>query len=62
MAVTHTFVTVTTADAEAALHTARTPRCALASMTHWNATGWHSAMFEPSITMKSALARPARRE
>ena len=32
------------------------PRC-LASMTHWNPTGWHSAMFEPMITMQSALPR-----
>jgi len=29
----------------------------LASTTHWNPTGWHSAMFEPWITMTSALAR-----
>jgi hypothetical protein len=28
-----------------------------ASMTHWNPTGWHSAMFEPSITMQSEFAR-----
>ncbi len=26
---------------------------ALASITHWNPTGWHSAMFEPWITMQS---------
>ena len=32
------------------------PRC-LASMTHWNPTGWHSAMFEPMITMQSELRR-----
>ena len=34
-------------------------RCApaLASMTHWNPTGWHSAMFEPSMRMQSALSR-----
>ena len=30
---------------------------AFASITHWNPTGWHSAMFEPWITMQSALAR-----
>ena len=30
---------------------------ALASITHWKPTGWHSAMFEPSMTMQSALAR-----
>src|SRR5205809_307164 len=30
---------------------------ALASITHWKPTGWHSAMFEPSIRMQSALAR-----
>ncbi len=30
---------------------------ALASITHWNPTGWHSAMFEPWIRMQSALAR-----
>jgi hypothetical protein len=30
---------------------------ALASITHWNPTGWHSAMFEPSIRMQSALTR-----
>ena len=29
----------------------------LASITHWNPTGWHSAMLEPWITMTSALAR-----
>ena len=29
----------------------------LASITHWNPTGWASAMFEPSIRMQSALAR-----
>ena len=29
----------------------------LASITHWKPTGWHSAMFEPSMTMTSALAR-----
>ena len=30
---------------------------ALASITHWNPTGWHSAMFEPSMTMQSAFTR-----
>ena len=29
---------------------------AFASETHWNPTGWHSAMFEPWMTMQSALA------
>ncbi len=29
----------------------------LASMTHWNPTGWFSAMFEPWITMQSDSAR-----
>ena len=28
-----------------------------ASITHWNPTGWHSAMFEPWMTMQSAFAR-----
>ena len=28
---------------------------ALASITHWKPTGWHSAMFEPWMTMQSAL-------
>ncbi len=28
-----------------------------ASITHWKPTGWHSAMFDPWITMQSALAR-----
>ncbi len=28
-----------------------------ASITHWKATGWASAMFEPSMTMRSALAK-----
>ena len=28
---------------------------ALASPTHWKPTGWHSAMFEPSMTMQSAV-------
>ena len=30
---------------------------ALASITHWNPTGWHSAMLEPWMTMQSASAR-----
>ena len=30
---------------------------AFASITHWNPTGWHSAMFEPSMTMQSAFCR-----
>ena len=30
---------------------------ALASMTHWKPTGWHSAMFEPSMRMQSELIR-----
>ena len=30
---------------------------ALASITHWKPTGWHSAMFEPSMTMQSAFCR-----
>ena len=30
---------------------------ALASITHWNPTGWHSAMLEPSMTMQSAFCR-----
>ena len=28
-----------------------------ASITHWNPTGWHSAMFDPSITMQSEFWR-----
>jgi hypothetical protein len=28
-----------------------------ASMTHWNPTGWHSAIFEPMITMQSECCR-----
>ena len=28
-----------------------------ASMTHWNPTGWHSAMFEPWMTMQSEFCR-----
>ena len=28
----------------------------LASITHWKPTGWHSAMFEPWMMMRSALA------
>ena len=31
-----------------------------ASITHWKPTGWHSAMFEPSITMQSAFSRSCR--
>lgn len=27
-----------------------------ASVTHWNATGWHSAMFDPWMTMTSEFA------
>ena len=27
-----------------------------ASVTHWKPTGWHSAMFEPWMTMQSAFA------
>jgi hypothetical protein len=34
----------------------RAPRD-LASITHWNPTGWASAMFEPMITMQSDSAR-----
>ena len=30
---------------------------ALASITHWNPTGWHSAMFEPWMMMQSACCR-----
>jgi hypothetical protein len=30
---------------------------ALASITHWKPTGWHSAMFEPWIRMQSAFFR-----
>ena len=30
---------------------------ALASMTHWKPTGWHSAMFDPWITMQSLFCR-----
>ncbi len=30
---------------------------AFASITHWNPTGWHSAMFEPSMTMTSEFCR-----
>jgi hypothetical protein len=29
----------------------------LASTTHWKPTGWHSAMFEPWMTITSAAAR-----
>ena len=34
---------------------------ALASITHWNPTGWHSAMLEPSMTMQSACWRSCRK-
>ncbi len=30
---------------------------ALASITHWKPTGWHSAMLEPSMTMQSEFCR-----
>ena len=30
---------------------------ALAPVTYWNPTGWHSAMFDPSITMQPAFCR-----
>ena len=30
---------------------------ALASITHWKPTGWHSAMFEPWMTMQSEFCR-----
>ena len=30
---------------------------ALASITHWNPTGWHSAMLEPWMTMQSEFCR-----
>ena len=33
---------------------------ALASVTHWKPTGWHSAMLEPWITIQSALAISCR--
>jgi len=29
----------------------------LASMTHWNPTGWHSAMLEPWMMMQSEFCR-----
>ena len=29
----------------------------LASITHWNPTGWFSAMFDPMITMQSEFMR-----
>jgi hypothetical protein len=32
----------------------------LASITHWKATGWASAMFDPMIRMKSVLTRSCR--
>ena len=28
-----------------------------ASITHWKPTGWHSAMFDPMITMQSEFCR-----
>jgi hypothetical protein len=28
-----------------------------ASTTHWKPTGWHSAMFDPWITMQSEFCR-----
>jgi hypothetical protein len=28
-----------------------------ASITHWNPTGWHSAMFEPMMRMQSEFCR-----
>ena len=31
-------------------------------MTHWNPTGWHSAMFEPWMTMQSLFARSCRKD
>jgi hypothetical protein len=34
---------------------------AFASITHWKPTGWHSAMFEPSMTMQSEFARSSRK-
>ena len=36
--------------------TTSAPR-SFASITHWNPTGWHSAMFEPMIRMQSACCR-----
>ena len=30
---------------------------AFASITHWKPTGWHSAMFEPWMTMQSEFCR-----
>ena len=30
---------------------------AFASITHWKPTGWHSAKFEPWMTMQSLFAR-----
>jgi hypothetical protein len=30
---------------------------AFASITHWNPTGWHSAMLEPWMTTQSLLTR-----
>src|SRR5205809_1019897 len=34
---------------------------AFASITHWNPTGWHSAMFEPWMTMQSECCRSCRK-
>ncbi len=34
----------------------RAPRD-FASITHWNPTGWASAMFEPMMTMQSEFVR-----
>lgn len=33
---------------------------ACASVTHWNPTGWHSAMLEPWMMMQSAFAMSCR--
>ncbi len=30
---------------------------AFAAITHWNPTGWHSAMFDPWMTMQSLCCR-----
>jgi hypothetical protein len=34
---------------------------AFASITHWNPTGWHSAMFEPWMTTQSAFWMSCRK-
>ena len=34
---------------------------AFASITHWNPTGWHSAMLEPWMTMQSEFCRSCRK-